>query len=76
MECLNLHVLQRVAAVGRQVTTPYKGEDGIRQEYALYNEHYNLSLSHTSLPQALAWPEPTMAYAWHLHEVVMFRVPP
>jgi hypothetical protein len=50
---------QHVAAVGRQVTTLYKGKDGIRQQLALYHVYYNICLPHTSLRQSLPWPEPT-----------------
>ena len=43
VERLNLTIRQHVAAIGRRVTTLCKGEDGLRQQLALYHVYYNLS---------------------------------
>jgi IS1 family transposase len=59
IERLNLSIRQHVAAVGRRVTTLCKGEDGLRQQLALYHVYYNFCLPHTSLRQPLPLPEPT-----------------
>ena len=59
MERLNLSMRQHVAAVGRRVTTLCQGEDGLRQQLALYHVYYNFCLPHTSLRQPLPLPEPT-----------------
>src|SRR6202008_1496003 len=55
----NLTIRQHVAAVGRRVSTLCKGEDGIRQQLALYHVYYNFCLPHASLRQPLLQPEPT-----------------
>jgi hypothetical protein len=36
-----------------------KGEDGLRQQLALYQVYYNFCLPHVSLRQPLPQPEPT-----------------
>jgi IS1 family transposase len=59
IERLNLSMRQPVAAVGRRVTTLCKGEDGLRQQLALYHVYSNCCLPHTSLRQPLPRPEPT-----------------
>jgi IS1 family transposase len=59
IERLNLSIRQHVAAVGRRVTTLCKGEDGLRQQLALYHVYYNFCLPHTSLRQPLPLPEAT-----------------
>jgi IS1 family transposase len=59
VERLNLTIRQHVAAVGRRVSTLCKGEDGVRQQLALYHMYYNFCLPHTSLRQPLPRPEPT-----------------
>src|SRR4030095_11956660 len=41
VERLNLTIRQHVAAVGRRVSTLCKGEDGLRQQLALYHVYYN-----------------------------------
>jgi hypothetical protein len=41
IERLNLSMRQHVAAVGRRVSTLCKGEDGLRQQLALYHVCYN-----------------------------------
>ena len=59
VERLNLDIRQRVAAVGRRVNTLCQGEDGLRQQLAVYHVYYNFCLPHTSLRQPLLVPEPT-----------------
>jgi hypothetical protein len=59
VERLNLDMRQRVAAVGRRVNTLCKGEDGLRQQLALYHVYHNFCLPHASLRQPLLQPEPT-----------------
>ncbi len=46
-----------MAAIGRRVTTLCKGEDGLRQQLALYHTYYNFCLPHSSLRLPLAQPE-------------------
>jgi len=59
VERLNLPIRQHVAAIGRRVSTLCKGEEGLRQQLALYHTYYNFCLPHASLRQALPQPEPT-----------------
>ena len=59
VERLNLTIRQHVAAVGRRVSTLCKGEDGLRQQLALYHVYYNFCLPHASLRQPLPQPDPT-----------------
>jgi IS1 family transposase len=59
VERINLSIRQHVAAVGRRVSTLCKGEDGVRQQRALYQTYHNFCLPHASLRQALPQPEPT-----------------
>src|SRR5712692_9542336 len=59
VERLNLSIRQHVAAVGRRVSTLCKGEDGLRQQFALYHAYYNFCLAHASLRQPLLQPVPT-----------------
>jgi len=59
VERLNLTIRQHVAAVGRRVSTLCKGEDGVRQQLALYHVYYNFCLPHASLRQPLPQPGPT-----------------
>jgi hypothetical protein len=59
VERLNLTIRQHVAAVGRRVSTLCKGEDGVRQQLALYHVYYNFCLPHASLRIPFALPEPT-----------------
>ena len=59
IERLNLSIRQHVAAIGRRVSTLCKGEDGLRQQLALYHVYYNFCLPHASLRQPLAQPVPT-----------------
>src|SRR5499425_1015748 len=59
VERLNLDIRQHVAAVGRRVSTLCKGEDGVRQQLALYHVYYNFCLPHASLRHPLLQAEPT-----------------
>jgi IS1 family transposase len=59
IERVNLSIRQHVAAVGRRVATLCKGEDGLRQQLALYHVYYNFCLPHASLRIPLVLPEPT-----------------
>jgi IS1 family transposase len=59
VERLNLSMRQHVAAVGRRVSTLCKGEDGLRQQLALYHVYYNFCLPHASLRQPVPQPIPT-----------------
>ena len=59
VERLNLDIRQRVAAVGRRVNTLCQGEDGLRQQLAVYHVYYNFCLPHASLRRPLLVPEPT-----------------
>ena len=59
VERINLTIRQHVAAVGRRVSTLCKGEDGLRQQLALFHCYYNFCLPHASLRQPLLQPELT-----------------
>jgi hypothetical protein len=59
VERKNLTIRQHVAAVGRRVATLCKGEDGLRQQLALYHMYYNFCLPHSSLRVPLPQPLPT-----------------
>jgi IS1 family transposase len=59
VERLNLTIWQHVAAVGRRVSTLCKGEDGLRQQLAIFHCYYNFCLPHASLRQPLPPPELT-----------------
>jgi IS1 family transposase len=59
VERLNLDIRQRVAAVGRRVTTLCKGEEGVRQQLVLFQGYHNFCLPHGSLRQPLPQPLPT-----------------
>src|SRR5215831_12868508 len=59
IERFNLSLRQHVAAVGRRVTTVCKGEDGMRQQLALYHVYHNFCLPHASLRIPLPQPLPT-----------------
>ena len=56
---LNLDLRQHVAAIGRRVATLCKGEDGVRQQLALFQTYHNFCLPHASLRQPLPQPLPT-----------------
>jgi len=60
VERLNLDMRQRVAAVGRRVTTLCQGEDGLRQQWVLFQSYHNFCLPHVSLHLALGEPVPTI----------------
>ena len=60
VERINLSLRQHVAAIGRRVTTLCKGEEGLRQQVALYHVYYNFCLPHASLRQPLLQAEPTL----------------
>src|SRR5438132_1212704 len=59
IERVNLSMRQHVAAVGRRVNTLCKGEDGLRQQLALYHVYHNFCLPHAGVRQALPLPEST-----------------
>jgi IS1 family transposase len=59
VERINLTIRQHVAAVGRRVNTLCKGEDGLRQQLALYQVYDNFCLPQASLRQPLPQPVPT-----------------
>jgi IS1 family transposase len=59
IERVNLSIRQHVAAVGRRVNTLCKGEDGVRQQLALYHVYHNFCLPHAGVRQALPLPEST-----------------
>jgi hypothetical protein len=59
VERINLSIRQHVAAVGRRVSTLCKGEDGLRQQLALYHTYYNFCLPQTSLRLPLPQPKAT-----------------
>jgi hypothetical protein len=56
---LNRDIRRRVAAVGRRVTTLCQGEDGVRQQLAVYHAYDNFCLPHASLRQPLRIAETT-----------------
>jgi IS1 family transposase len=59
VERLNLTIRQHIAAVGRRVSTLCKGEDGLRQQVAVFHGYYNFCLPHASVCPPLPQPEPT-----------------
>src|SRR5256712_1775360 len=59
VERINLSIRQHVAAVGRRVSTLCKGEDGLRQQLAVFHCYDNFCLPHASVRQPLPQPEPT-----------------
>src|SRR5919204_4133634 len=56
---LNLDLRQCVAAIGRRVNTLCKGEDGLRDQLALFQVYHNFVVPHASLRQPLLAPEVT-----------------
>jgi hypothetical protein len=58
VERLTLTIRQHVAAVGRRVSTLCKGEDGLRQQVAVFHCDYNFCLPHASVRRLLSQPEP------------------
>ena len=75
IERINLTIRQHVAAVGRRVMTLCKGEEGLRQQLALYHTYYNFCLPHASLRLPLPQPLPTngtgSAKTWRLRTPAM-----
>src|SRR5467141_4112863 len=75
IERLNLSIRHHVAAVGRRVATLCKGEEGLRQQLALYHVYDNFCLPHTSLRQLVPQPVPTngtgSAKMWQPHTPAM-----
>jgi hypothetical protein len=59
VERINLTIRQHGAAVGRRVSTLCKGEDGVRQQLALYHAYSNFCLPHAAWRQPLPPPLPT-----------------
>ena len=59
IERVSLTIRQHVAAVGRRVNTLWKGEDGLRQQLALYHVYHNFCLPHAGVRQPLLQPVPT-----------------
>ena len=59
VERIHLSLRQHVAAIGRRTTTLCKGEDGLRQQLALYQTYDNFCLPHVRLRLPLPQPEPT-----------------
>jgi IS1 family transposase len=57
VERINLTIRQHVAAVGRRVSTLCKGEDGLRQQLAVFHCYYNFCLPHASVRLPLPPPE-------------------
>jgi IS1 family transposase len=75
VERVNLTIRQHVAALGRRVSTLCKGEEGVRQQLALYHVYYNFCLPHASLRQPVPQPVPTngtgSAKMWQPHTPAM-----
>jgi hypothetical protein len=59
VERLTLSIRQHVAAVGRRVSTLGTGEDGWRQQLAVFHCSDNFGLPHASVRRPLPQPEPT-----------------
>ena len=59
VERLNLSMCQHVAAIGGRVSTLGQGEEGWRQQQALYHTYDHICFPHASLRPALPPPEPT-----------------
>ena len=59
VERLHLDIRHHVAAVGRRVSTCCQGEDGLRQQLAVYHVYHNFVLPHSSLRQPLPQPGST-----------------
>ena len=59
VERLNRTIRQHVAAIGRRVSTLCKGENGLRQQVAVFHGFDNFCLPHASVRQPLPQPEPT-----------------
>src|SRR5712691_4361568 len=59
VERINLTIRQHVAAVGRRVSTRCKGEDGLRQQVAVFHCYDNFCWPHASVRHPLLKPEST-----------------
>ena len=59
VERLNLDSRQRVAAVGRRVTTVCQGEVGVWQQLVVFQSYHNFCPPHARVGQPLLVPEPT-----------------
>jgi hypothetical protein len=59
VERLNLTIRQHVAAIGRRVSPLCKGEDGLRQQLAVFHCYDNFCLPHASVHRPVPQPEPT-----------------
>ena len=59
VERLNLDIRQRVAAVGRRVTTLCQGADSLLGQLVVFQTYHNFVVPHASLRQPLQVPEPT-----------------
>src|SRR6266446_4632604 len=59
VERLHLTIRQHGAAVGRRVSTLWKGEDGLRQQLAVFHCYDNCCLPHASLRRPVPQPAPT-----------------
>jgi len=59
VERLHLDIRQRVAALGRRVTTLCQGEEGLRDQLVWCHVYHNVVFPHASLRQPLRIPEPT-----------------
>ncbi len=59
IERVNVTIRQHVAAIGRRVMTLCEGEEGVRQQLALYQTYHNFCLPHASLRQPLPQSLPT-----------------
>jgi hypothetical protein len=59
VERLNLTIRQPIAAVGRRVSTLCQGEDGWRQQVAVFHGSDNCCWPHASVCPPLPQPEPT-----------------
>jgi len=59
VERIHLTIRQHVAAVGRRVSTLCQGEDGLRQQLAVFHCYDNCCLPHASVRLPLPQPEPT-----------------
>jgi hypothetical protein len=68
VERLHLTIRQHVAAVGRRVSTLFQGEDGLRQQFALFQTYHNWCLPHARWRPPSLQPVPTKgtgsANAW------------
>jgi hypothetical protein len=59
VERRNLAIRQRVAAIGRRVTTLCQDEDGVQHQLTLFRVYHNFVLPHASLREPLSVSEPT-----------------